>query len=73
MEVSVRIEIFKEGDCYVALAPNLNVSSFGETPEEAIRSVQEAISAFFEECQEMGTLEEIMEESGFLKTDNLYS
>jgi len=30
MNISVRIEIFKEGDVYVALLPKLNVSSFGE-------------------------------------------
>jgi hypothetical protein len=30
-----RAEFFKEGDVYVGLAPELNVSSFGETLEEA--------------------------------------
>lgn len=67
MKISVKIEIFKEGDVYSALAPELNISSFGDTPEDAKNSVSEAIEAFVEECQEMGTLEEILEESGFSK------
>ena len=35
MKISVRIEVFKEGDIYIALSPELNVSSFGETIEDA--------------------------------------
>ena len=60
-----RAEFFKEGDLYVALAPELNVSSLGETLEEARRSIQEAVEAFVEECERMGTLHEVMEEAGF--------
>lgn len=62
-----RAEFFKEGDLYVSLAPELNVSSFGETLEEAKRSIQEAVEAFVEECERLGTLDEVMEEAGFLK------
>ena len=70
MNISVRIEVFKEGDVYVALSPELNVSSFGETIEDAKKSSKEALEAFIEECQEMGTLEEVLEESGFSKINN---
>ena len=70
MEISVRIEILKEGDVYVALSPDLNVSSFGETMEAAKISFKEAFEAFIEECREMGTLEEVLEESGFTKFGN---
>jgi predicted RNase H-like HicB family nuclease len=62
-----RAEFFKEGDLYVGLALALNVSSFGETMEEARRSLQEAVEAFAETCQAMGTFEEVMEESGYSK------
>ena len=70
MNISVRIEIFKEGDVYVALSPELNASSFGETIDDAKKSFKEALEAFIEECQEMGTLEEVLEESGFSKINN---
>jgi predicted RNase H-like HicB family nuclease len=70
MNISIRIEIFKEGDVYVALSPELNVSSFGETIEDAKKSTREAIEAFIEECERMGTLEEVLEESGLIKVDD---
>lgn len=64
--VIFRAEIFKEDDLYVAVCPELNVSSFGENIEQARRSLQEAVEAFMEECEQMGTLVEILEESGFI-------
>jgi predicted RNase H-like HicB family nuclease len=58
---------FKEGEVYVSLCPELNVSSFGDTIDEAKASLKEAIEAFVEECEIMGTLEEVLEEAGFDK------
>jgi len=72
MNLSIKVEIFKEGDVYVALSPELNVSSFGETIDEAKESIKEAIEAFLEECREMGTLDDVLEESGFLRVENTW-
>ena len=65
MQLNFRIEIFKEGDQYVALAPQLNVSSFGDSPKGAKSSLKEAVELFLEECKRMGTLEDVLAESGF--------
>ena len=70
MKIFARVEIFKEADVYVALSPDLSVSSFGETVEEARISIKEAIEGFVEECERMGTLEDVLEESGFSKIDD---
>ena len=59
--------VFQEDDVYVGLCPELNVSSFGEDVEDAERSLKEAVWAFIETCEEMGTLVEVLEEAGFLK------
>jgi len=64
-KVIYRAEFFREGDLYVGVAPELNVSSYGETLEEARKSLHEAVEAFLEECERMGTLEDVMEEAGF--------
>jgi predicted RNase H-like HicB family nuclease len=69
-KISLKIEIFKEDDVYVALSPELNVSSFGDTIEDAKGSVKEAIEAFLDECERMGTLKDVLEESGFSKLDD---
>ena len=62
MNLSIRVEIFKEDDVFVALSPELNVSSFGETIDEAKESIKEAIEAFLDECRDMGTLDEVLGE-----------
>lgn len=57
-------QLFEEDGQIVALCPELNISSFGDTPEEALISLQEAVTLFLEECQQMGTLEMVLEEAG---------
>ncbi len=66
-KITFRAEIFREGDLYVGLCPELNISSFGQTIEKAKRSLHEAVEAFVEECEVMGTVEEVMGEAGFIK------
>jgi predicted RNase H-like HicB family nuclease len=63
--IVLRAEFFREDDLFVGLAPELDISSFGESLEEAKRSLEEAVLAFVEECEAMGTLEEVLREAGF--------
>ncbi len=65
--ISLEINVFKERDVYVALCPELNVSSFGDEIESAKESLREALEAFLEECEAMGTLQEVLEDAGFVK------
>lgn len=65
LKFRVNLEIFLEDGQYVGLCPELNVSSFGDTPEEAEAATREAVTLFLEECQNMGTLEHVLVESGF--------
>lgn len=64
LQVPYTSQLFREDDLIVAVCPELNVSSFGETPEEALSSLQEAVSLFLETYQDMGTLEfELLEQA----------
>ena len=58
-------QLFEEDEQFVALCPELNVSSFGDTPEKALAYLQEVVTLFLEECQHMGTLELVLEEAGY--------
>ena len=49
----------------VALCPELNVSSFGDSPAAALDAFQEAVTLFLEECQRMETLEAVLQEAGY--------
>jgi predicted RNase H-like HicB family nuclease len=70
--IQLKLEILRENDLYVGICPALSVSSFGETLVEAKQSVQEALLAFIEECEDMGTLAEVLEESGFILKDGVW-
>ncbi|MCK4325291.1 type II toxin-antitoxin system HicB family antitoxin [bacterium] len=65
LDITFRVEIFEEDGQYVSLCPELNLSSFGNTPDEARAAIREAIDLFLEECEEMGTLKDVLEEAGF--------
>lgn len=65
MKFDFRVEILKEGDQYVAIAPELNVSSFDDSIDGAKSALREAVELFLEECKRMGTLDEVLEEAGF--------
>jgi predicted RNase H-like HicB family nuclease len=67
-----RSEVFEQDGLYVALCSELNVSSFDETPESAEASLEEAVAAFLEGCEMLGTLGEVLQESGFTKMDGTW-
>ena len=64
-DISFTVHVFKEGEVYVAYVPELDVSSCGDTPEEARNHIQEAAQAFLETSQEMGNLNQVLEEAGY--------
>ena len=68
-----RAEFFRDDDLYVGLAPELGVSSFGESLNEAKLSLKEAAEAFIEECEAMGALDEVLQEAGFRMQGNLWA
>ena len=70
--INYRVEIFPEGNLYVAQCPDLGVSSFGDTVDEARDSLQEAVEAFLEGCEMLGTLDVVLTESGFSNADGTW-
>ena len=70
VNVDYRTEFFAEGDKIVALAPELNVSSFGRNLDEAKIRIEEAVELFLEGCMEIGSLVDVLEESGFVLGDD---
>ena len=67
MEIQFTTRIFKDGRSFVAHALELDVSSCGGTKEKALKNLKEAVRLFLEEAEKMGTLEQILEESGYSK------
>ena len=70
MNIEYTVQIWKEGDQYIAHAMPLDVMSSGKTSEEAKRAVKEAVDLFIATAKEMGTLNDILEECGYRREDN---
>jgi predicted RNase H-like HicB family nuclease len=64
---AIPVVYFKEGAVIIAHCVPLDVSSCGHDLQEAQHNIRDAIAGFIETCEEMGTLEEVLEESGFVK------
>jgi hypothetical protein len=67
MDIEFTTRTFKEGRSFVAHAIELDVSSCGGTKERALKNLKEAVKLFLEEAERMGTLGQILEESGFTR------
>lgn len=46
----IEVVIYQEDDQWVAQALNVEVSSFGATPDEARAAIQEALELYFEDA-----------------------
>lgn len=67
MEIDFTTQIWKEGKVYVSYAKELDISSFGKTIKEAKKNLIEAVECFLETAEEMGTLDQILEEAGYVR------
>lgn len=57
--------IEKEGDGYVALCPELDIASQGDTVEEARKNLEEALTLFFE-CASAQEVEERLSQEVYI-------
>ena len=74
MYIEYTIQIWKEGNQFIAHAMPLGVMSSGFTPENAKEALDEAVHLFLETASDTGTLDEILQESGYeFKQENWIS
>ncbi len=64
-DIEYTVQIWREGNQFVAHAMPLDVMSSGKTPEEARKALDEAVHLFLVTATDMGTLDEILQESGY--------
>lgn len=72
MKIEYTVQIWKEGDQFVAHAMPLDVMSSGATPESARLALEEAARLFLSTAQEMGTLREVLEECSYEFHDGMW-
>ena len=73
MRVEYTVQIWKEGNQFVAHAMPLDVMSAGPSPEEARRALDEAVRLFVLTAKDHGTLEEVLGEAGYELRDGVWA
>lgn len=74
ISIEYTVQIWKEGNQFIAHAMPLDVMSSGPTPEKAREALDEAVSLFLGTAADMGTLDEILQEAGYeFKQENWIS
>lgn len=53
--------VWKETEGYVSKCPELNVASCGESLEEAIENLKEAVQLYLENALELGLMDDLKE------------
>jgi predicted RNase H-like HicB family nuclease len=66
MNIEYTVQIWSEGDQYVAHAMPLDVMSSGRTPEDARTALDEAVHLFLTTAADQGSLEEILNDAGYV-------
>jgi len=64
-DIEYTVQMWKEGHQFVAHAMPLDVMSSGKTPDEARKALDEAVHLFLATAADMGTLEEVLQDSGY--------
>ena len=65
MKIRLTEEIWKEGNMYVSYCPELDITSCGESVEQAKKNLKEAIFININETKKMGTFDRFLQEAGF--------
>ena len=65
----LNVIVKQEDKGYSVICPELNVASQGETFEEAIANIKEAVELYIESAEELGNLDEVLEQMGLTKED----
>lgn len=67
--VTLRLEVEREDDLYVALCPELDISSYGDTVEDAVAHLKDAIVLYLDTIEQDGERERIFRERGITIED----
>ncbi len=56
---NLTVTIWKEGSMFVSKCPELGVASCGDTTEEALENLKEAVDLYIENAKKLGMMDDI--------------
>jgi hypothetical protein len=68
--ITYRIEESRTGASWQAVCPELLITGFGDTVDEAKDSLRRQVSEYLEDCDDLGVLDEVLIEAGFYFDDD---
>lgn len=66
-KISLNVAFYREGNTFIAHSPALDLSTCGDTQEQAKTRFEEMLQIFLEETKKMGTLEDVLLGCGWRK------
>ena len=70
--VIYRIEESPAGNGYEAMCPELVITGFGDTAEDAKNMLRRQVAEYLEDCEKLEVLDETLIEAGFYFTGELW-
>ena len=67
MQIDFTVQIWKEGNQFIAHGMPLDVASSGPSPEAARQALDEAVGLFLATAADQGTLNEVLEDAGYVR------
>ena len=68
-QILLNVIVKEEDKGYSVVCPELNVASQGETFEESISNIKEAVELYIESAEHLGIMDEVLEQLGISKDD----
>jgi len=73
LEFSLPVSILREGKKYIAYTPALDLSTSGNTFDQAKKRFEEIVNIFFEEITKENTIEDVLTDLGWKKVHAKWS
>ena len=70
--VVYQIEELKVGSSFQAVCPELLITAFGDTREDARDALRQQVAEYLEDCDNLGALDETLIEAGFYFDDDVW-
>jgi hypothetical protein len=65
IDVQLGVLVFQEADSFLAFCPALNLSTYGDSINDAKEAFEDVIKSYLEDCAKMGTLEKDLKAHGW--------
>ncbi len=71
--VIYQIEESKVGNSFQAVCPELLITAFGDTAQDARDGLRQQVADYLEDCDNLGVLDETLIEAGFYFEDGVWT